>query len=199
MKLDDGTSRHYTGGLLAFLGDTPASALVGGFKEGVGGAYRCCSTCMITSSTLSSIVSLSVMLIFNRLMPYLVGWVITTIEQHRIHCSLLDLPDSSRDYGVNRLSILDEAPYFDLCKCLPHDIMHVILEGVLPLHCKRLLVHCIDSNYFSLRTLNRLIVEFEYGYSEAKNIPRQLDNDHLKSTESKLSQSGITMFWYSEL
>lgn len=57
MKLDDGTSKHYYGCLVAFLGDTPASALAGGFKEGVGGAYRCCRTCMITSDDCSSIVS----------------------------------------------------------------------------------------------------------------------------------------------
>ena len=55
--LDDGTCKRYTGCLVAFLGDTPASALAGGFKEGVGGAYRCCSTCMISSDALSSIVS----------------------------------------------------------------------------------------------------------------------------------------------
>ena len=45
------------GYLLVFLGDTPASGLVGGFKEGVGGAYRCCRTCMIKSSELCSKVN----------------------------------------------------------------------------------------------------------------------------------------------
>jgi hypothetical protein len=58
VTLDDGSNRHYHGCLITFLGDTPASALAGGFKEGVGGAFRCCSTCMIASSDLSSIVSL---------------------------------------------------------------------------------------------------------------------------------------------
>ena len=53
----DGTSKHYKGCLVSFLGDTPASALAGGFKEGVGGAYRCCRTCMIASTELSSTVS----------------------------------------------------------------------------------------------------------------------------------------------
>lgn len=116
------------------------------------------------------------------------------IEQHRRYCALLDVPDSSRQYGVNRLSILDEAPHFDLCKCMPHDIMHVILEGVLPLHCKFLLMHCIfEEHYFTLKLVNRLIAEFEYGYSEGRNVPRQLDSDHLKSSESKLSQSGMCL------
>jgi hypothetical protein len=69
--------------------------------------------------------------------------------------------------------------------------MHVILEGVLPLHCKFLLMHCIfKEHYFTLKLVNKLISEFEYGYSESRNVPRQLDNDHLKSSESKLSQSG---------
>lgn len=57
MELSDGSIRHYRGCLVSFLGDTPASSLVGGFKEGVGGAYRCCRTCMITSGDLSSTVS----------------------------------------------------------------------------------------------------------------------------------------------
>ena len=34
-----------------FLGDTPAASLVGGFKEGVGGAFKCCRTCMIKFSS----------------------------------------------------------------------------------------------------------------------------------------------------
>ena len=57
VTLNDGTSRHYYGCLVSFLGDTPASSLVGGFKESVGLAYRCCSTCMIKSEDLSSTVS----------------------------------------------------------------------------------------------------------------------------------------------
>lgn len=57
MTLDEGIKKCYYGCLVAFLGDTPASSLVGGFKEGVGGAYRCCSTCMIKTNDLCSIVS----------------------------------------------------------------------------------------------------------------------------------------------
>lgn len=42
-----GASKQLYGCLVAFIGDTPAAALVGGFKEGVGGASRGCRTCMI--------------------------------------------------------------------------------------------------------------------------------------------------------
>ena len=36
------------GKLVAFVGDTPAVNIVGGFKEGVGVAMRKCSQCMAT-------------------------------------------------------------------------------------------------------------------------------------------------------
>ena len=39
---------------MAFICDTPAAGLVGGFKEGVGAAIRGCRTCMIKSEELSS-------------------------------------------------------------------------------------------------------------------------------------------------
>ena len=54
--------KQFKGYLLVFLGDTPASGLVGGFKEGVGGAYRFCWTCMIKSSELCSQVNESVVI-----------------------------------------------------------------------------------------------------------------------------------------
>lgn len=57
VPVTDGATRRYYGCLVTFLGDTPASSLVGGSKEGVGGAYRCCRTCMIKSDDLSTIVS----------------------------------------------------------------------------------------------------------------------------------------------
>ena len=70
--------------------------------------------------------------------------------------------------------------------------MHIILEGVLSLHCKLVLLHCLyNEHYLTLKALNQKMPEFEYGYSEQKNIPRALDVDHLKSPESKITQSGI--------
>lgn len=47
-----GSKKCFRGALIAFIGDTPASGLVGGFKEGVGGALRCCRSCMIKSDDL---------------------------------------------------------------------------------------------------------------------------------------------------
>ena len=39
----------FHGALVAFVGDTPAINMVGGFKEGVGMAMRKCRHCMATN------------------------------------------------------------------------------------------------------------------------------------------------------
>lgn len=50
-------TKHFNTSLVFFVGDTPASGLVGGFKEGVGGANRCCRTCMVTRAELCTKVN----------------------------------------------------------------------------------------------------------------------------------------------
>lgn len=52
-----GTTHYYKGYVTVFIADTPAAALLGGFKEGVGGAYRCCRSCMIKSNDLKKKVN----------------------------------------------------------------------------------------------------------------------------------------------
>ena len=39
---------QFRGTLVAFVGDTPAVCMAGGFKEGVGNARRKCRQCMAT-------------------------------------------------------------------------------------------------------------------------------------------------------
>ena len=102
------------------------------------------------------------------------------LRQHLRHCALVDssASDFSKEYGVNRLSALNNPPRFDLCKCLPHNLVHVLLEGVLPHQFKLLLQHCvITSKYFSLQCLNTQISTFSYGYSESMNPPSPIDKD----------------------
>ncbi len=120
-----------------------------------------------------------------------------SLDRHRRQCLLLDsapgLSDSfSTTYGVNRLSILDQAPHFDVYRWLPHDIMHVIFEGVLVLQCRRILAHCIrEKGYFTTDALNGQIKTFPYRHSEARTIPSPIDRDRLVSDNStKLGQSG---------
>ena len=115
------------------------------------------------------------------------------LEQHLSHCYLIGSgePSFSKEYGVNRLSILNDVPQIDLCLCIPHDIMHVLVAGVLPHHCKTLLHHyIIDQHLFTAKQLNKQIEEFAYGYSEKVNAPHPLHREPLTSDVYKLVQSG---------
>ena len=117
------------------------------------------------------------------------------LSMHKFHCDLLNQEEDrtyfSTKYGVNRMSILNEVQHFDLTLCLPHDIMHVILEGVLPRNFRLLLSHCIiQKHYFSLTQLNKIIASFKFGDYEKGNSPRPINRDRLSSTGDKLGQSG---------
>ena len=69
-------------------------------------------------------------------------------SEHYKHCDLIeatDLPAADRQhyslvYGVNRRALLDKLSYFSVTSgALVPDIMHDILEGVLPLQVKLML------------------------------------------------------------
>ena len=47
----------FTGTLIAFVGDTPALSMIGGFKEGVSFAMRKCRHCMATDSQIQTKVN----------------------------------------------------------------------------------------------------------------------------------------------
>ena len=84
-----------------------------------------------------------------------------------------------------------ELQYFDICSggLLP-DIMHDILEGVLPYEAKLVLQHCIDAGYFSFATLSHNLESLELGYMEIANRPSHFTIDVLQSTSKALGQNG---------
>ena len=122
---------------------------------------------------------------------------IRNLTNHRLYCSVIEDSSDLRnhfssEYGVKRKSILDELPYFDLTLCLPHDIMHIILEGALPRNIRLLLHHCIvEEKMFSLNHLNKIMTDFKYGEHEKFNSPRVIDMDRITSNSDKLGQSGM--------
>ena len=65
-------------------------------------------------------------------------------ENHAHHCKLIDMEGLTDHYslcfGINRNPILNELRYFDVTSgALLNDIMHDILEGVLPMEMKLML------------------------------------------------------------
>ena len=82
---------------------------------------------------------------------------------------------------MNYESILNELPLFHVADWqLPQDIMHIILEGVLPLELKLLLRYLSVQNFVSVHHLNIRIESFQYGYSNKASKPSVLDPAHIQ-------------------
>lgn len=98
----------------------------------------------------------------------------------------------STTYGITRRSILTSVDYFDVCRCLPEDIMHVLFEGVVPYEMKLLLKLLIDQRrIFTLKDLNQRIESFDLGYMNVKSKSSPISRDTINGLgDAKLKQSG---------
>ena len=112
---------------------------------------------------------------------------------------MIDDPENTADvrdrlsttYGVNRRSVLDDVTHFDVCKCFPEDVMHILLEGVVPYETKILLRFLIDDEKsLTLKELNSRMESFDYGYMNAKNKPSPITRETINLADTKLKQSG---------
>ena len=109
-----------------------------------------------------------------------------TPEEHPRQCSELEGPNRARasiDYGINRRAALEELSYFSVVCALPHDIMHDLMEGVIPHEIKFLLNNCVTDGLFELSQLNDRISAFDIGYTEVGDKPA-LINDGIKIRQS---------------
>ncbi len=90
------------------------------------------------------------------------------------HCSLLNgsLPkETSTIYGITHNSPLNELSNFHVVDQLPQEVMHILLEGVVPYELSLMLASFIDQKYLVVELFNDRITCFAYSTQEAKNIP----------------------------
>ena len=157
------------GALYCVLGDTLAAQLIGGFKEGVGLAEKPCRTCEVTHLELSDSLHGSQFRLRDE-------------QEHRDRCDLLDNLNKrqrkywSRKYGITSTSVLLNVPVFDVTKCILHDPMHVLLEGIVKMEIQLMLSDFIEKCHFlTLKDLNVTIGNFEYTVDEALDKPHVLE------------------------
>ena len=115
---------------------------------------------------------------------------------HKQHCALLEDDDTgeiSKQYGINRNSILNELSYFHVCNgSLVPDVMHDILEGALQYEVKLMLQFMVDTErYFTLNELNTRLEHAELGYMECKDRPTAITATTLHSSGNSLKQKGM--------
>ena len=170
------------------LGDTPASNSLGGFKEGVGFAAKPCRSCKIASVELSA---------KDRVQQL----AVRSLQQHVELANLLEDPDLpkgmklrwSKELGINSRSCLLDINGFDICTGLPHDPMHILLEGVVPMEMALLLHYCIEvRKYFTLKWLNSKLASFPHSSLEEKNKPEVIMKSHYLQ-DLKIMQTSAAM------
>ena len=114
---------------------------------------------------------------------------------HESYCISIEQDETgklSKEYGINRNSILNELLYFNVCdgSLLP-DIMHDLLEGVLQYEVKLLLCVMVQGKYFTLENFNSRLENAELGYMECKNRPTRISATTFNSDGNSLKQNGM--------
>ena len=91
----------------------------------------------------------------------------------------------SVNYGLVRRSILNEFPGFKITEQLPQDLMHILLEGVMPYVVKCMLQHYISENLITIHKINSRVMEFQYGYSQVKDKSELINAEQLSDKPGK--------------
>lgn len=182
-----GKIRNFKGSLFFCAGDTPASAMLGGFKESVA-AYRPCRSCTTTNAEWK--------LNFrdNCFVP-------RNSVSHQEHLDIINDETITqvakefwqKHYGVNKTSPLINIPYFDVTTCLPQDAMHILIEGPVEILCRVYLQYCIKNlKLFTIDDFNQQLLSFDFKHFK-NNKPAPIQSNHLESTLHQSAAQLITL------
>ncbi len=122
-------------------------------------------------------------------------------EIHNQHCAMIaesgmsraERQHYSKTYGVNRTSSLTLLEPFDVTEQLPEDVMHVLLEGVVPVHIGLFLKEVLFTAPrpgLRLEWLNSRIRSFPYAYFEVDKKPTAIPASAVQEGDLTSKQSG---------
>eukprot|EP00732_Lithocolla_globosa_P000883 Lithocolla_globosa_v1_NODE_348_length_4377_cov_5.707610.p1 type:complete len:846 gc:universal NODE_348_length_4377_cov_5.707610:2769-232(-) len=177
------------GALISFVGDTLAAHYIGGFKEGVGLSLRKCRCCLATSPDMSNYF-------------FETDFQLRDLATHRDYCESLKGPHKlfwSTTYGVKNLSILDEAPYYDLTTMMPQDVSHVMLEGHYSDEMQLFLIYCVSHGLFSIDEFNTKMAAFPLLPHERADRPSPLSKKTWNHGKKICKQNASQMWMLSRM
>lgn len=171
------------GNVILCIGDNEGQHQIGGFKVGIGFALRKCRRCFATAEDIRG--NLKPTLFVNR-----------SKQEHCRVCQIIEtLPNGTAkdqiqvNYGIIGRSALSFLNDFDVTKQLPNDIMHDLLEGVVPYEIKLCLEALIKDKFFTLEEFNYLLQTFEFSYSDKKSKPEALKSSIFTTDDRKIKYS----------
>ena len=153
--------------LATISGDNLSAHMLGGFTMSFNSG-RVCRYCMATHTDIKQTFSED-------------SFVLRTPEVHRCHLNRIQqFPDAKATYGVNSPSPFEELPYFDVTTSLPPDIMHDLLEGVIPLVMKLVISRSHTEKHITIKEINEELQKICIGQNDKQNKPVQLTERLLK-------------------
>jgi len=164
--------------LVSLSADNLSAHVIGGFQQHFH-AGRICRTCLADHSEISEKFSES-------------DVTLRTKAIHSYHLEAVAAnPQNARVYGVKgTCAFSDGLQDFDVTQRLPHDSMHDLLEGILPLVTRLILAHYIRSS--QLEQVNALL--FEQNLTCGCNRPNTLTASSLTSHISGTAVQKLELF-----
>lgn len=113
-----------------------------------------------------------------------------TKESHNQHVQeVRQDPTLAKQYGVKGECVLtDSLEHFHVVHGYPPDILHDLLEGIVPVELSLCISDLISKKYFSLETLNHAIKTFAYAFNDSTDQPQPIA--HGFSTKGTIGGNG---------
>ena len=104
----------------------------------------------------------------------------------------------SKTYGINRESEITLLDPFDVTEQVPQDVMHVLLEGVVPIEIGLLLRQAVvEDEAITLAVVNQKIASFPYSYFESDTKPSTIPQSSVQNGDLTGKQTGKKVNCYS--
>jgi len=154
----NGSSKLVKGKLISISADNLSAHMLAGFQHHFH-AGRICRFCMMDHPHMASCFSES-------------SVVLRTPDAHLYHLdAVAENPVNSTVYGVRHVCPFATLPGFDVLTAFPPDIMHDMLEGVVPLTLRLVLKSLISRDLFSISDINSALAMVKLTHPENKPCP----------------------------
>ena len=169
----EGITGKLHGALAYICGDNLGCHSIGGFNCSFGpNVYRPCRFCLTTNTELQEV--LETRLVEQR-----------TVQNYNAQVEIIMLnANEMRTYGIRKKSHFNHLSYH-VVDGLPPDIMHDLLEGVVPFEIQLVLKSLIGKGFFDLDLVNRTLHSWKYGPLDKRNQPVALTEEKVRRNAAR--------------
>lgn len=167
--------------LIGFTGDTLAAHDI--FEHLSPSADCFCRTCMVSRKDIRN----------DMLTGSKTNFIIRNPNLHKQQLEeIFNDKDKIKLFGIRCDSVLNELRIFHTTENFIFDVMHDLLEGVIPMEIKWCLHAFIKKKYFTVKYLNEQIAHFKYGFHEKSNKPTpNFTNEMITNNQNNIKQKAI--------